>query len=250
MTRTTPSPSPSTSPVPIAGGSREQDPAPSFQLVSYNLWHNKAASELRALIETTGADILCLQEATTAELPEVLGGLHRVVATGGNRLGLAVYSRDDRFEVHEVRTVSLGKSMHDRVMSPTAERLVAARLLDRVAGRQFVVASFHAAPLSARNSVRRTQIVAAHHHLDALGPGLPQIMIGDYNYPWFAGGLARMLTKTGHTLSRPTTGTYRNYGVVRGKFDVATTIGATLGDVVAQPKGASDHFPITVTVTL
>ncbi|AMM22187.1 hypothetical protein AX769_02165 [Frondihabitans sp. PAMC 28766] len=221
-----------------------------FTLVSYNLWHNKAASELSSLVETAKADLLCLQEATTTDLPDTIGGLHRVVATGANRLGLALYARDDRFEVHETRTVSLGKSMHDRVMSPTAERLVAARLVDRVTAKQFVVASFHAAPLSARNSVRRTQIRAAHGHLDALGAGMPQIMIGDYNYPWFASGLARMLRATGHTLTRPTTGTYRNYGVVRGKFDLATSIGATLGELRALAKGASDHFPIVCSVTV
>lgn len=247
MTRTTPSPSSSPlTPEPSAAG----DTTGSFVVVSYNLWHNKAAGELEALVASQGADLLCIQEATTAHLPEMLGGLRRVIATGGNRLGLALYARDERFEVQETRTMALGKSMHDRVMSPTAERLVAARLLDRTTGKRFVAASFHAAPLSARNSVRRTQIRAAHAGLDELGAGLPQVMIGDYNYPWFAQGLAKMLTATGHTLTRPTTGTYRNYAVVRGKFDVATSIGATLGELRALAKGASDHFPIVVTASI
>ncbi|RKR76152.1 endonuclease/exonuclease/phosphatase family protein [Frondihabitans australicus] len=240
MSRTSPSPSSS------APGPDEPHHPHAFTIVSYNLWHNKGASELGHLVETQDADILCLQEATTAALPETLHGLHRVVATGANRLGLAIYSRDERFAVVDTRTIALGKSMHDRVMSPTAERLVAARLLDRSTSREFVVASFHAAPLSARNSVRRAQIRAAHDHLADLGEGLPHIMIGDYNYPWFAGGLAKMLVGTGHTLTRPSSGTYRNYGVVRGKFDVVTSIGATLGELRALPKGASDHFPIVV----
>lgn len=244
MTRTTPSPS-SSAPNP----ERATDTA-SFTIVSYNLWHNKGAGELAALVESQDADILCIQEATTDALPASLHGLRLVEATGANRLGLAVYARADRFETVATKTIALGKSFHDHVMSPTAERLVAARLVDTVADREFIIASLHAAPLSARNAVRRAQVRAAHDHLAALGEGLPQIMIGDYNYPWFSGGLAKMLARSGHTLTRPTTGTYRNYGVVRGKFDVATSIGASLGELRALPKGASDHFPIVVRAAL
>lgn len=218
----------------------------SFTVVSYNLWKNHAVHELDALARDTEADLLCLQEVYTGSMPDVIGGLRRIASTGNNRLGLAIYGRQERFEVHETRSFTLGKSMHDRVLAPTPERLVAGRLVDRVTGRHFVVASFHAAPLTARNAVRRAQIRAAHAGLEALGAGLPALMIGDFNYPWFTGRLRRALAKTGHTLARAAAGTYRGYAIVRGRFDLVTTTGFDLGPVAVLPQGASDHLPIVV----
>ncbi|BDZ48151.1 hypothetical protein GCM10025867_03920 [Frondihabitans sucicola] len=220
-----------------------------FTVVSYNLWKNHAVHELDALARSTGADLLCLQEVFTDSMPDVIGGLRRIASTGNNRLGLAIYGRQERFDVHETRSFSLGRSMHDRVLSPTPERLVAGRLVDRLTGLQFVVASFHAAPLTARNAVRRAQIRSAHAGLEALGAGLPALMIGDFNYPIFTGRLRRALAKTGHTLARAAAGTYRGYAIVRGRFDLVTTTGFDLGPVRVLPQGASDHLPIVVRAT-
>ena len=220
--------------------------AGAFTVVSYNLWKNHAVHELEALAKSTGADLLCLQEVFTGSLPDVIGGLRRIATTGNNRLGLAIYGCQERFEVHETRSYHLGKSMHDRVLAPTPERLVAGRLIDRVTGLHFVIASFHAAPLTARNAVRRAQIRSAHAGLEALGAGLPALMIGDFNYPLFTSRLRRVLAKTGHSLARAAAGTYRGYGIVRGRFDLVTSTGFEVGPVRVLPQGASDHLPIVV----
>ncbi|GAA4267279.1 endonuclease/exonuclease/phosphatase family protein [Frondihabitans peucedani] len=233
---------------PSSTATRASTTAPAFTVVSYNLWKNHAVHELDALAASTEADLLCLQEVYTGSMPDQIGDLRRIASTANNRLGLAIYGRQDRFDVRETRSYSLGRSMHDRIMSPTPERLVAARLVDLATDRHFVIASFHAAPLSARNSVRRAQIRAAHLGLEALGAGLPAMMIGDFNYPWFSGRLRRTLARTGHTLARAVEGTYRGYGVVRGRFDLVTATRFDLGAVRVLPQAASDHMPIIVRV--
>jgi exodeoxyribonuclease-3 len=230
--------------------SRDQESTASFTVMSYNLWKNHAVGELTSLVESGGVDLLCLQEAYTGDLPDTIGGLRHMASTGNNRLGLAIYGRHDRFEVHETRSFTLGKSMHDRVLAPTPERLVAARLVDRTTNQAFVLASFHAAPLTARNSVRRTQIRTAHEGLDALGAGLPALMIGDFNYPLFTKRLRRVLTRTGHTLARGPRGTYKRYLIFRGNFDLVTATGLELSPVKVLPQGASDHLPIVVSASL
>lgn len=233
---------------PSSTGQASSTASAAFTVVSYNLWKNHAVHELEALAASTEADLLCLQEVYTGSMPDRIGDLRRIASTANNRLGLAIYGRQGRFDVRETRSYSLGRSMHDRVLSPTPERLVAARLVDRQTDRHFVVASFHAAPLSARNSVRRAQIRAAHLGLEALGAGLPAMMIGDFNYPWFSARLRRTLARTGHTLARAVEGTYRGYGVVRGRFDLVTATRFDLGAVHVLPQAASDHMPIIVRV--
>ena len=70
-----------------------------MKVISYNLNKHKAFGELDALIEATGADILCLQEAVSEGLPGEISGLQLVDATARNRLGLAVYLRRNTFTV-------------------------------------------------------------------------------------------------------------------------------------------------------
>ncbi len=80
-----------------------------MKVISYNLNKHKAIGELDDLVESTGADILCLQEAETDALPAEVAGLQLVDATARNRLGLAVYLRANTFAALEVRTLELKK---------------------------------------------------------------------------------------------------------------------------------------------
>jgi endonuclease/exonuclease/phosphatase (EEP) superfamily protein YafD len=144
---------------------------------------------------------------------------------------------------------ALKKSLHDRIAKPAHERLLATRLLDRASDQELVVASFHAAPLTALNSLRRAQIAAAHERLAELGPNLPHLMVGDYNYPLFRRGLGRSMTKTGHDLTFSDGRTYTRYKFLRGHFDFATSVGMTISTVQTLPKGGSDHLPILVSAS-
>ena len=137
-----------------------------MKLISYNLNKHKAAGELEDLVESTSADVLCLQEAVAGDLPAVISGLQLAEATARNRLGLAVYYRRNTYEALEVRSLALKKSLHDRIAKPAHERVLGARLRDIDDGGEFIVASFHAAPLTALNSLRRHQIRAAQHRID------------------------------------------------------------------------------------
>ena len=221
-----------------------------IRIISYNLRKNAASHELADLVAKWDPDVLCLQEAHTEFLPTELGPLELADTTKTNRLGLAVYYRRDRFEGHASSTFALKKAMHDILFSPTHERLLATRMYDKVAGREIIVASFHAAPLTARNSLRRHQIKAAHEALGNIGEGLPAIMVGDYNYPLFTGKLIKHVEKSGYDLTRSDRQTYLRYKIFRGHFDFATSSGMTIESIETLPQGVSDHLPILVTASL
>ncbi|TFD08754.1 endonuclease/exonuclease/phosphatase family protein [Cryobacterium sp. TMT1-2-2] len=220
-----------------------------MRVISYNLRKNRASSELVALAERYSPNILCLQECNTIELPAEVGHLHLADSTHRNRLGLAIYYNRDRFTAIKTQTFALKKSLHDRVAAPAHERLIATRLIDNVAQRELVVASFHAAPLTALNSLRRNQIRTAHEELGILGPGLPTLMVGDYNYPIFQGKLGNKVNQSGYDLTLSDTRTYTRYKFFRGHFDLATSMGLTIANVETLPQGTSDHMPILVTAT-
>jgi endonuclease/exonuclease/phosphatase family metal-dependent hydrolase len=219
------------------------------KVISYNLRKNSAVGELIALAERYEPDVLCLQEADTVDLPAEIGLLHLVDSTKRNRLGLAVYFRRDRFTALETRTFELKKSLHDHVLRPAHERLIGTRLHDMAADRELVVASFHAAPLTALNSLRRNQIRSAHEELNILGPGLPTLMVGDYNYPVFKRHLSDRVKESGYDLTLSDSRTYTRYKFFRGHFDLATSVGLTIDSVETLPQGFSDHMPILVTST-
>ncbi len=218
-----------------------------IRVISYNLRKNRAIGELVELAKTSDLDALCLQECFAADLPAEIGNLHLADATKRNRLGLAVYYRKDRFEQLASQSFELKKSLHDLVFSPTPERLVGVKLADRDSRHELVLASFHAAPLTALNSLRRTQIKAAHELLQTLGDGAPIIMVGDYNYPLFKDGLSDRVAKTGYDLTLSDRRTYTAYKFFRGHFDFVTSQGFTVEDVETLPRGSSDHIPILVT---
>lgn len=190
--------------------------------------------------------MLCLQECDSAELPQRLAHLALVDATKTNRLGLAVYCREERYRVESTRVFAVHKSLHDRVLAPANERLLAAHLHDHETGGDVLVGSFHAAPLTASNSLRRKQITGAHEGMRSLAPEIPAIMVGDYNYPWFINGLERRLSDSGYELMRTTEPTYARYKFFSGYFDFVTSTGFGIDHVDVLPPGASDHRPISL----
>ncbi len=218
-----------------------------MKVISYNLNKHKAAHELERLVDTHGADLLCLQEADTETLPVEIAGLRLAEATVRNRLGLAVYHRENTFTPLEVRSLSLKKSLHDRVLKPAEERMLGVRLRDIDSGAQFIVASFHAAPLTALNSLRRKQIRAALEELSGLGDGLPILMVGDYNYPVFKENLSQTVRDAGYELTLSDARTYTRYKFFRGHYDFATSVGFTIDSITTLPQGRSDHLPILIT---
>ncbi|MCU1578785.1 MAG: hypothetical protein JWP19_989 [Rhodoglobus sp.] len=218
-----------------------------IRVISYNLRKNRASTELVELAKTPDLDALCLQECIAAELPAEIGNLHLADSTKRNRLGLAVYYRKDRYEQLASQSFELKKSLHDLIFSPTPERLVGAKLIDRDSKHELVLASFHAAPLTALNSLRRKQITAAHELLQTLGSGVPILMVGDYNYPLFQENLSEKVAKSGYDLTLSDRRTYTAYKFFRGHFDFVTSQGFTIEDVETLPRGSSDHIPILVT---
>jgi endonuclease/exonuclease/phosphatase (EEP) superfamily protein YafD len=220
-----------------------------IRVISYNLRKNRAVGELVELAKTPNLDALCLQEAATLELPAEIGELHLADSTKRNRLGLAVYYRRDRYEHIASKAFELKKSLHDRIFAPAHERLVGTRLVDREADHELVLASFHAAPLTALNSLRRNQIQAAHEQLHTLGSGVPILMVGDYNYPLFKDTLGEHVAARGYDLSLSDRRTYTAYKFFRGHFDFVTSQGFTIDGVETLKRGSSDHIPILVTAS-
>ncbi len=218
-----------------------------IRVISYNLLKNSARGELLKLVDDYNADALCLQEAFTAQLPRELGHLTLAGSTHDNRLGLAVYVRSDRFTPEDSRSVLLKKSLHDMILAPTHERLIGIKLMDAETKRELVIASFHASPLTATNALRRKQIAAAHLELQELGAKAPTLMVGDFNYPLFQGGLGTHVIETGYSLTRSDRQTYVRFLMFRGHFDFVTSAGFTVKSVETLRRGKSDHKPIMVT---
>lgn len=221
-----------------------------LRIISYNLRKHAAGHELEDIAKTYQADALCLQECDSEALPPRLHDLQLADATRANRLGLAVYVRDERYEVLDTQVFAVHKSLHDRVLAPANERLLAVLVRDRDSGERVLVGSFHAAPLTASNSLRRKQIAAAHEGMRSLAPDTPAIMVGDFNYPWFIRGLERRLTTAGYTLKRSDEPTYLRYKFFTGYFDFVTSTGFEVERVDVLPAGASDHRAIRLDAEL
>jgi endonuclease/exonuclease/phosphatase family metal-dependent hydrolase len=217
-----------------------------MRVISYNLRKHKASGELLALARNFAVDALCLQEVDAGDLPEALGPLRLADTTKGNRLGLAIYYRTSRFTAVDTQSFALKKSVHDRVLAPAHERLIGTRVVDNDTGQELVIGSFHAAPLTASNSLRRKQIHAAHAELLSMGSGLMTLMVGDFNYPFFTKNLHAHMKNSGYALDSTTPRTYTRYKVFRGHFDFATSLGLDIASVETLPRGKSDHLPILV----
>jgi len=218
-----------------------------MRVISYNLRKHAARGELEQLVASHTPNLLCLQEVDTDDLPRELGPLTLADATRLNRLGLAIFYDRQRFDALSTQAFALKRSLHDIIAKPALERLLGTHLVDRKHDRELVVGCFHAAPLTALNSLRRTQIRAAHEALDSFGSHLPTLMVGDFNYPLFKDHLSTSVHDTGHEVTLSDARTYTRYKFFRGHFDFATSIGLSITRVTTLPQGQSDHLPIFVT---
>lgn len=219
-----------------------------LRAITYNCWHGRGERDLAELVARERPDLLALQEVSDT-LPERIGPLRRAVHTDGRRFGVALLVDEDRFDIEEAAALQVPRSGHDRLMRTTAERVGAARLLDRETGRPLLAGTIHATPLTDPNVVRRRQIAAALEGIDRLGPALPLLLAGDLNHPWFLGGLERRLASRGRTLVRSDVGTFHGLGP-RGPFDVAIVRGMTVESATTLPRRASDHRPVRFDLTL
>lgn len=225
---------------------REED---RVTVLSYNLWHGRAQTELAPLVADRDPDVLCLQEGRSYGLPKQLGPLRLAATTLRNRLSVALYVRASRFETESASAVRLSISRHDRLVGGTDERLVTARVKDLRAGRSLVLGSFHGTPFTDSNGFRRRQIDDAHKAMQDLGPGLPSIMAGDYNHPILLPMLRWHLSRQGITVASTPTSTFHKEGsAMRGKFDLATTTGFDVVDAATLPQQSSDHRPVLFTL--
>ena len=215
------------------------------KIISYNLREHAARDELERMADAHDMDVFALQECDHTDMPNRIGHLELIEQTRTNRLGLALYTRADRFQVLDKKVFALRKSMHDRVLKPANERLLAAHLLDTKTGREVLVGDFHAAPLSATNSLRRKQIAAAHEGMIALAADVPAVMVGDFNYPWFASSLSRRLGDQGFQVSHSDLPTYVRKRF-RGHFDFAISEGMHIETVKTLQQAGSDHLPVLV----
>ena len=213
-------------------------------LLSYNLWQSRGQSELPALVREHDADLLCVQEAS--RLPARIGPLRLAITSATNPYRVALYVREERFDIVTASSYRLFRSLHDRLLGYTGERLAAARLHDRNTDRDLVVGSLHATPLTDPNFSRLRQVSDAHRHLRSLGRDLPVVMAGDFNFPVLTSSLRLMAATQGFRLARSATGTYQHHTrkYWRGSFDFATTSRLTVDEIVTLPQRASDHKPI------
>ena len=68
----------------------------------------------RGLPERHATDILCLQDCDRNDLPDEIAGLRLADATQGNRLGLAMYYRENTYGAGEVRALAVpGRDVGD-----------------------------------------------------------------------------------------------------------------------------------------
>jgi endonuclease/exonuclease/phosphatase (EEP) superfamily protein YafD len=215
-------------------------------LISYNLWQARGQRELPELVRQHEPDLLCLQEASGSRLPARIGPLRLAVISATNPFRVAVYVREERFEIVNASSYRLFRSLHDRLLGYTGERLAAARLHDRYADRDLVVGSLHATPLTDPNFSRLRQISDAHHYLRSLGRDLPVVMAGDFNFPVLTSSLRLMAATQGFRLAKSATGTYQHHTrkYWRGSFDFATTFRLKVDEIVTLPQRVSDHKPI------
>ena len=105
-------------------------------------------------------------------------------------------------------------------------------------------------PRDEEDDAERAQIAAAHAQIEELGPELPHLMVGDYNYPIFKNSLSNRIAKSGYDLSLSDSLTYTRYKFFRGHFDFATSARLSIDSVTTLPQGASDHMAILVTSKL
>lgn len=219
----------------------------SLKIISYNLKYHRANMELSGLVERYDADILCVQECYSEQLPANISNMVLAHKTTQGRLNQAIYFRPERFQALQTESYDLKKSVLERALvSQRTERLLVSEFYDNKSRQNIMIGSFHAMHLMATNYLRRMQIESAHEILTDLSKGNPAIMVGDYNYPLFKRRLKVCIESSGYKMSLSDQPTYHISKIVRGYFDLATSVNTQIERVMTLPRGRSDHAPILV----
>ena len=171
--------------------------------------------------------------------------------TKANRLGLAIYHRSDRYTAVEhrgVRAQEVAARPHRQTGARAPARHPPDRPEDRPRARRRRRST--PSPLTALNSLRRTQIAAAHERLAELGPGLPAPHGRRLQLP------AVPPRPRPRRSARPaTTSPSATDAPTRATSSCAATSTSPPPSAWRSPasrrcrKGGSDHLPILVTAT-
>jgi endonuclease/exonuclease/phosphatase (EEP) superfamily protein YafD len=196
-----------------------------MKLISWNLLRLVGASlsEVISLIEREQPDILLMQEAThhIDPLPDRVGGGYARVALPGRVHGLAVWMPQALPALPQVMPLPAGSMVH-RV----------AQIIDL---GPFTVANVHLShgQILNRRQLRRIAARLPHH----------AAVVGDYN-------LVGPVLLPGFRDVGPRRPTHRMSDVLPLRLDRCVVRGLHCQDAGVLPRGASDHRPITVRLSL
>ena len=196
-----------------------------MKLISWNLLRLTGASlaEIVALIRRERPDALFMQEATHEidALPSVLGGGYARAPLPGRVHGLAVWTP--------------GPLLSHPVVMPLPSGRVVHRVAQLVDLGPFTVANVHLSHGQLLNRRQLRRIAARLPHLAAV--------VGDYN-------LVGPVLLPGFRDVGPRRSTHRMSDVLPLRLDRCVVRGLLCADTAVLPRGASDHRPITMRLTV
>ena len=199
--------------------------AASLKLVSWNLLRLTGATlhEVAALVRSEAPDVLLMQEATEDidRLPSVLGGDYLRAPLPGRVHGLAVWVP--------------GKLPARPVVVPLPSGTLVHRVCQIVDLGPFTVANVHLShgQLLNRRQLRHIARRLPHH----------AAVVGDYN-------LVGPVLLAGFRDAGPRRPTHRMSDVLPLRLDRCVVRGLHCSDAAVLPRGASDHRPITVRLSI
>ena len=196
-----------------------------MKLISWNLLRQTGASlaEVVALIRKERPDAVFLQEATNEidALPSVLGGGYARAPLPGRVHGLAVWTP--------------GPLLSHPVVMPLPSGTLVHRVAQLVDLGPFTVANVHLSHGQLLNRRQLRRIAARLPHLAAV--------VGDYN-------LVGPVLLPGFRDVGPRRPTHRMSDVLPLRLDRCVVRGLLCADTAVLPRGASDHRPITMRLTV
>ena len=196
-----------------------------MKLISWNLLRLTGASlsEVVSLVERERPDILLMQEAThdIDPLPQRIGGDYARVPLPGRVHGLAVWMP--------------GSLPSHPVVMPLPSGTMVHRVAQIIDLGPFTIANVHLShgQLLNRRQLRRIAARLPHH----------AAVVGDYN-------LVGPVLLPGFRDVGPRRPTHRMSDVLPLRLDRCVVRGLNCEDAAVLPRGASDHRPITIRLTV
>ncbi len=199
--------------------------APSLKLISWNLLRLTGASlhEVASLVRREAPDVLLMQEATEDidRLPALLGGDYIRAPLPGRVHGLAVWVP--------------GRLPARPLVMPLPAGTLVHRVCQIIDLGPFTVANVHLShgQLLNRRQLRRIAARLPHH----------AAVVGDYN-------LVGPVLLAGFRDAGPRRPTHRMSDVLPLRLDRCVVRGLHCSDAAVLPRGASDHRPITIRLSV